>query len=74
MDIQMPKLNGYDTTRRIRELPDLTLSQIPVIAMTANAFEEDRRQALAAGMNGFIPKPLDMKQVQRIIRDVLSSH
>ena len=74
MDIQMPKLNGYDTTRRIRELPDPTLSRIPVIAMTANAFEEDRKQTLAAGMNGFIPKPLDINQVQRVIQDVLFSH
>lgn len=74
MDIQMPKLNGYDTTRRIRTLPDPVKSRIPVIAMTANAFDEDRKQALASGMNGFIPKPLDMKQAQKVIQDILSSH
>lgn len=60
MDIQMPIMNGYETTKRIRVLEDDKKSQIPIIAMTANAFEEDRKMALASGMNDYVAKPIDM--------------
>lgn len=68
MDIQMPELNGYDATRKIRQLKDQKKAQIPILAMTANAFEEDRKKALEAGMNGFITKPIDIDNMLRVIR------
>ena len=61
MDVQMPVMDGYEATRAIRALEDKALSNIPIIAMTANAFEEDRRAALENGMNGHIAKPIDVK-------------
>ena len=60
MDIQMPKMNGYKATQEIRHLPDRNKACIPIIAMTANAFEEDKRMALASGMNDHVAKPIDM--------------
>ena len=60
MDVQMPRMDGYEATRRIRALPDPRKAGIPIFAMTANAFEEDKQNALNAGMNGHIAKPLDM--------------
>ena len=60
MDIQMPIMNGYEASRRIRELKDGNKSQIPIVAMTANAFEEDKRMALTSGMNDHVAKPIDM--------------
>lgn len=59
MDIQMPNMDGYKATETIRQLPDPKKADIPIIAMTANAFEEDRKMALAKGMNGYIAKPID---------------
>ena len=56
MDVQMPRMNGYEATQKIRQLADVKKAQIPIIAMTANAFEEDRKHALDAGMDGFIMK------------------
>ena len=61
MDVQMPVMDGYTATRAIRELENQELASIPIIAMTANAFEEDRRQALKSGMNGHIAKPIDIE-------------
>ncbi|MCR5098718.1 MAG: response regulator [Lachnospiraceae bacterium] len=58
MDIQMPTMNGYEATREIRKLKDEELSTIPIVAMTANAFEEDKQRAKESGMNGFITKPV----------------
>ena len=69
MDIQMPHLNGYDTAKKIRALSDSAKANIPIVAMTANAFDEDRNAAFAAGMNGHIPKPLDIKILARVIAE-----
>ena len=71
MDIQMPNLDGYEATRQIRALPDAEKANIPIFAMTANAFEEDRQNALAAGMNGHIAKPLDVPHLLHVLADAL---
>ena len=71
MDIQMPKMNGYDATRAIRALDDPKLANIPIIAMTANAFDEDRKQALDCGMNAHIAKPIDVEKLLEILASVL---
>ena len=63
MDIQMPKMNGYKATQTIRHLPDKDKACIPIIAMTANAFEEDKRDAITAGMNGHIAKPIQVDKL-----------
>ncbi len=71
MDIQMPKMNGYDATREIRKLPDPYASNIPIIAMTANAFEEDKKDAFAAGMNAHIAKPIDIPKLLNALSEAL---
>lgn len=63
MDIQMPNMNGYEATRLIRKMADNTKACIPILAMTANAFEEDKREALQAGMNGHLTKPIDVHEL-----------
>ncbi|MCM1165265.1 MAG: response regulator [Lachnospiraceae bacterium] len=63
MDVQMPVMNGYDATRKIRALENKALADIPILAMTANAFEEDKQQALDCGMNGHVAKPINIKQL-----------
>lgn len=63
MDIQMPVMNGYIATNNIRLLPDKKKASIPIIAMTANAFEDDRKRALNEGMNGFVSKPIDIDEL-----------
>ena len=70
MDIQMPLMDGYEATRRIRSLENKTLAHIPILAMTANAFEEDRAAALKSGMNGFLSKPIDVDEVVQTIQKV----
>ncbi len=67
-DIQMPHMNGYDATRAIRALPDGEIASIPIIAMSANAFDEDREMARQAGMNDYIVKPVDIDEAIRVIR------
>ena len=71
MDIQMPKMNGYKATQAIRRLPDEDKACIPIIAMTANAFEEDKRDALAAGMNGHIAKPIQLDKLLAMLAEVI---
>ena len=71
MDIQMPNMDGYKATQIIRHLPDKRKSGIPIIAMTANAFEEDRRKALNIGMDGHIPKPVDVDRIKETLADIL---
>ena len=71
MDIQMPKMNGYKATQEIRHLPDRNKACIPIIAMTANAFEEDKRDAIAAGMNGHIAKPIQVDKLLSILSEII---
>lgn len=71
MDIQMPVMDGYQATREIRRISDPRLARIPIIAVSANAFEEDRRKAMECGMNAHLPKPLDMDQLVEVIRKFL---
>ena len=66
MDIQMPNMNGYEATKAIRKLTD-ERAKIPIIAMTANAFEEDRQAALAAGMDDYVAKPVEISELFRTI-------
>ena len=63
MDVQMPVMNGYEAATRIRQMEDKALSSIPILAMTANAFEEDKKEALKCGMNGHIAKPIDVNSL-----------
>ena len=69
MDIQMPNMDGYKATQAIRRLADKEKSGIPIIAMTANAFEEDRKKALEKGMNGHIAKPVDIEKMRKILQN-----
>lgn len=71
MDIQMPNLDGYSTTRKIRKLSDKEKANIPILAMTANAFDEDRRNALEAGMNGHLSKPIELDKLMDMISEFL---
>ena len=71
MDIQMPEMDGYEATRRIRALPDAKKAALPIVAMTANAFEDDRKNALHAGMNGHIAKPLDIPKLFQVLSELL---
>ncbi|MBD5136761.1 MAG: response regulator [Lachnospiraceae bacterium] len=72
MDIQMPEMNGYEATMEIRKLEDEELASIPIIAMSANAFEEDRQEALKCGMNGHIAKPIDVENLFDTLSKVLT--
>lgn len=67
MDVQMPVMNGYDATRAIRALDRMDARDIPIIAMTANAFAEDEKEALAAGMNVHLAKPIDVELLKKVI-------
>lgn len=67
MDIQMPVMNGYEAAKAIRRLTNKPLSEIPIFAMTANAFEEDKQEALSCGMNGHIAKPIDTEKLFRLL-------
>jgi signal transduction histidine kinase/ActR/RegA family two-component response regulator len=70
MDIQMPVMNGYEATKKIRMLENPRLASIPIIAMTANAFEEDKKKAFHAGMNDFISKPIDVDHLLGVISSI----
>ena len=72
MDVQMPVMNGYDATRQIRQLEDPKLAGIPILAMTANAFEEDKQEALRSGMNGHISKPINISKLLETLTAMLS--
>ena len=72
MDVKMPVMNGYEATKAVRKLENKELASIPIFAMTANAFEEDKREALNCGMNGHLAKPIDVDQLFKLLRKVLS--
>ncbi len=67
MDVQMPVMNGYDAARAIRALDDPGLNSVPIVAMTANAFEEDRKMALQSGMNDHVAKPIDLDRLLQVL-------
>ncbi len=71
MDVQMPVMNGYEAATRIRQMEDKALSSIPILAMTANAFEEDKKEALKCGMNGHIAKPIDVNTLLETLDTML---
>jgi CheY-like chemotaxis protein len=70
MDIQMPKMDGYTATGEIRTLKNNKKANIPIIAMTANAFEEDKKKAFEAGMNGHIAKPISIEAIAKAMDEV----
>ncbi len=70
MDIQMPRMDGYTATREIRTLTNNKKANIPIVAMTANAFEEDKKKAFEAGMNAHIAKPISIKQISKVLDDI----
>ena len=72
MDIQMPVMDGYEATRQIRAMDNAALASVPIVAMTANAFDEDRRVAKESGMNGFISKPINMEEVLEALNGVFA--
>lgn len=71
MDIQMPNMDGYQAAGRIRKLPDAKKAAIPIIAMTANAFKEDVEKAIAAGMNSYLSKPIDVPKMMETLGSFL---
>ena len=72
MDIQMPVMDGYTAAREMRKLENKELAQIPILAMSANAFEEDKQEALKSGMNGHIAKPVDIENLFKTLDEVLA--
>ena len=72
MDIRMPEMDGYEATKAIRALPEPEISNIPILAMTANAFEEDKQEALDCGMNGHLAKPIDVEELFEALDNILS--
>ena len=72
MDIQMPFMDGYEACKEIRKMKDTQKANIPIIAMTANAFEEDKQMAIKAGMNDHVPKPMDMRVLSPVLQKYLS--
>ena len=69
----MPIMDGYEATRQIRALEETYSAQIPIVAMTANAFEEDREKAFEAGMNGHLAKPIKISELMKTLNKVLKS-
>ena len=73
MDIQMPKMDGYTATREIRTFTNNTKANIPIVAMTANAFEEDRKKSIEAGMNGHIAKPISIEDIAAALDSIFAA-
>ena len=74
MDIQMPIMDGYKATRAIRRFSDKKKAGIPIVAMTANAFTEDKERALESGMNDHVAKPIDMKVLMSVLEEQICGH
>lgn len=74
IDIQMPVMNGYEATKQIRAMEAPHCKQIPIIAMAANAFEEDRELAFEAGMNGYLAKPIQIDAMLQTISSILKEN
>ena len=74
MDIQMPVMNGYEATKQIRKFENNDIANIPILAMTANAFEEDKRAAIEAGMNGHLAKPIDIGELKKALKKLLEDN
>jgi CheY-like chemotaxis protein len=74
MDVQMPVMNGYEATKTIREFEQKIDDgrRVPIVAMTANAFNEDKKEALEAGMNAFVSKPFDINELLRVLDEMIS--
>ncbi len=73
MDIQMPAMNGIEATKTIRAMEDPRLANLPIMAMTANAFEEDKHLVISAGMNTHLGKPIDIVKLFSTLQDFLSN-
>ena len=73
MDIQMPRMNGYEAATRIRALKDKEKANIPILALTANAFEENKKQAMDVGMNGHLAKPINVKELLKALNAVIDT-
>ena len=71
MDIQMPKMNGYEASKAIRQIEDKGKAAVPILALTANAFAEDRKNAMEAVMNGHIGKPIDLGKLIKALSETL---
>lgn len=71
MDIQMPRMDGYTVTKKIRSLPNKENANIPILALTANAYEEDKNQSIEAGMNGYISKPIQIQELFQALQKIL---
>ena len=71
MDIQMPIMDGYEATKAIRDLDNRMLANVPIVAMTANAFGEERKKAFACGMNGYVTKPIDINVLFETLKQII---
>jgi len=71
MDIQMPIMDGYEATKAIRDLDNRILANVPIVAMTANAFGEERQKAYACGMNGYVTKPIDINVLFETLKQII---
>lgn len=72
MDIQMPKMDGYEATKKIRALPKKDIANVPIIALSANAFEEDEKKSIEAGMNAHIVKPIEIEKLINALNDCIN--
>jgi CheY-like chemotaxis protein len=68
MDLQMPRMDGLEAARQIRALPDAEKASVPIVAMSANAFEEDKKEAFDAGMNDHLSKPIDLEKLVDVLQ------